>query len=189
MLPVRGGIYMISSPTANTTVQVGRDGVLVVDTQTAGLSDALLARNPQAVGQADPDDRQHDHRRRSHRRQCRAARSRDRSSPAATSATPRSTAPAARRSSPSKRAVAAGRQLVATPQAGRPTLISSRRRTCSSTASRCSSCTCRCAHSDGDSMVVFRRTDVISVGNIYTPGAIPSIDVERGGTIEGSSRR
>jgi len=41
------------------------------------------------------------------------------------------------------------------------------------------------AHSDGDSLVMFRRTDVISVGNIYTPGRYPVIDVERGGTIDG----
>jgi hypothetical protein len=41
------------------------------------------------------------------------------------------------------------------------------------------------AHSDGDSLVVFRRTDVISVGNIYTPGRYPIIDVDRGGTIDG----
>ena len=41
------------------------------------------------------------------------------------------------------------------------------------------------AHSDGDSLVMFRRTDVISVGNIFTPGRYPVIDVERGGTIDG----
>ena len=32
---------------------------------------------------------------------------------------------------------------------------------------------------------MFRRTDVISVGNIYIPGRYPVIDVERGGTIDG----
>ena len=62
VLPIRGGMYMISGPTSNTTVQVGRDGVLVVDTQTEALSDALLAADPHALRQADPDDRQHDDR-------------------------------------------------------------------------------------------------------------------------------
>ena len=38
---------------------------------------------------------------------------------------------------------------------------------------------------DGDTLVVFRRTDVISVGNIYTPDRYPVIDVARGGTIDG----
>jgi hypothetical protein len=41
------------------------------------------------------------------------------------------------------------------------------------------------AYSDGDSIVFFRRSDVISTGNIYTPGRYPVIDVERGGTMPG----
>lgn len=41
--PVRGGIYMIVGAGGNTTVQVGEHGVLVVDTKLAPASDALLA--------------------------------------------------------------------------------------------------------------------------------------------------
>jgi glyoxylase-like metal-dependent hydrolase (beta-lactamase superfamily II) len=41
------------------------------------------------------------------------------------------------------------------------------------------------AHTDGDSMVVFRRTDVISAGDVYTPDRYPVIDLERGGSING----
>ena len=41
--PVRDGIYMIVGAGGNTTVQVGDDGVLVVDTKLATASDALLA--------------------------------------------------------------------------------------------------------------------------------------------------
>jgi glyoxylase-like metal-dependent hydrolase (beta-lactamase superfamily II) len=41
--PVRDGIYMIVGAGGNTTVQVGDDGVLVVDTKLAAASDALLA--------------------------------------------------------------------------------------------------------------------------------------------------
>jgi glyoxylase-like metal-dependent hydrolase (beta-lactamase superfamily II) len=41
------------------------------------------------------------------------------------------------------------------------------------------------AITDSDSIVLFRRSDVISTGPIYTPGRYPVIDVERGGTIEG----
>ena len=40
---VRGGIYMIAGPSGNTTVQVGRDGVLVVDPPPANLAPAMLA--------------------------------------------------------------------------------------------------------------------------------------------------
>ena len=41
------------------------------------------------------------------------------------------------------------------------------------------------AHTDGDSIVYFRRSDVISTGDIYTPGRYPDIDVERGGSVQG----
>jgi glyoxylase-like metal-dependent hydrolase (beta-lactamase superfamily II) len=41
------------------------------------------------------------------------------------------------------------------------------------------------AHSDGDSIVFFRRSDVVSTGNIYTPGRYPVIDTTRGGSVTG----
>jgi glyoxylase-like metal-dependent hydrolase (beta-lactamase superfamily II) len=41
------------------------------------------------------------------------------------------------------------------------------------------------AHTDGDSLVLFRGSDVISTGDIFTPDAYPFIDVEHGGTVQG----
>jgi glyoxylase-like metal-dependent hydrolase (beta-lactamase superfamily II) len=41
------------------------------------------------------------------------------------------------------------------------------------------------AHTDGDSIVLFRRSDVISTGDIFTPERYPVIDVERGGSVQG----
>jgi cyclase len=41
------------------------------------------------------------------------------------------------------------------------------------------------AHTDGDSIVFFRRSDVISTGDIFTPGGYPVVDLERGGSING----
>lgn len=41
------------------------------------------------------------------------------------------------------------------------------------------------AHTDGDSLVFFRRSDVISVGDIFTPEHYPVIDAAKGGTING----
>jgi glyoxylase-like metal-dependent hydrolase (beta-lactamase superfamily II) len=41
------------------------------------------------------------------------------------------------------------------------------------------------AHSDGDSIVVFRGSDVIAAGDVYLTESYPIIDVERGGTING----
>jgi cyclase len=41
------------------------------------------------------------------------------------------------------------------------------------------------AHSDGDSMVHFRRSDVLATGDVFTPGRYPVIDLERGGSVQG----
>lgn len=41
------------------------------------------------------------------------------------------------------------------------------------------------AHSDGDSIVFFRRSDVVSTGDVFDTVTYPRIDVARGGTIQG----
>ena len=41
------------------------------------------------------------------------------------------------------------------------------------------------AHTDGDSMVFFRRSDVISTGDIFTTTSYPVIDLSAGGSIQG----
>ena len=41
------------------------------------------------------------------------------------------------------------------------------------------------AHTDGDSMVFFRRSDVISTGDIFVTNRYPIIDLQRGGNVQG----
>jgi cyclase len=41
------------------------------------------------------------------------------------------------------------------------------------------------ATTDGDSIVFFRRSDVISTGDVFAPGRYPSIDVAAGGSVQG----
>jgi len=41
------------------------------------------------------------------------------------------------------------------------------------------------AHTDGDSIVFFRRSDVLSTGDVFTPGSYPIIDLARGGSVKG----
>jgi cyclase len=41
------------------------------------------------------------------------------------------------------------------------------------------------AHTDGDSIVFFRRSDVVSTGDVFSTTGYPMIDLERGGTIQG----
>ena len=41
------------------------------------------------------------------------------------------------------------------------------------------------AHTDGDSIVFFRRSDVIATGDVFTPDRYPMIDLAKGGSING----
>jgi glyoxylase-like metal-dependent hydrolase (beta-lactamase superfamily II) len=41
------------------------------------------------------------------------------------------------------------------------------------------------AHTDGDSIVLFRGSDVISTGDIFTPDSYPFVDLANGGSIRG----
>jgi cyclase len=41
------------------------------------------------------------------------------------------------------------------------------------------------AHTDGDSVILFRGSDVVVTGDIFTPGGYPFIDVDRGGSVQG----
>jgi glyoxylase-like metal-dependent hydrolase (beta-lactamase superfamily II) len=42
------------------------------------------------------------------------------------------------------------------------------------------------AHTDGDSLVYFRHSEVIAAGNVFSTVSYPVIDVENGGSIQGS---
>jgi glyoxylase-like metal-dependent hydrolase (beta-lactamase superfamily II) len=41
------------------------------------------------------------------------------------------------------------------------------------------------AHTDGDVFVFFRGSDVVSVGDVYAPDTYPKIDLARGGSVQG----
>jgi len=43
VFPVQGNVYMIVGPGGNTTVQVGKEGIVVVDTQTAAAAPQVMA--------------------------------------------------------------------------------------------------------------------------------------------------
>ena len=42
------------------------------------------------------------------------------------------------------------------------------------------------AHTDGDTMVYFRFSDVLATGDVFVPGGYPVIDLERGGSLQGT---
>ena len=41
------------------------------------------------------------------------------------------------------------------------------------------------AHTDGDSLVFFRGSDVVSAGDVFTPETYPIVDLDNGGSVQG----
>ncbi len=183
VLPVQGNIYMIVGPGGNITVQVGKDGVLLVDTMFAPLAQRIAAEikklsdkpiryiidthvHGDHVGGNEPLQKM-----------------------GATGASPvagggatviahenvlnRMTKPVTGSTTPPPQAGLPNDEYF-TPDKdfffnGEAVIIYHEPN----------------AHTDGDSIVFFRRSDVISAGDIFTPERYPFIDIDRGGTVNG----
>jgi cyclase len=177
ILPVQGNIYMLIGAGGNSTVQVGKDGVLIVDTQYAPMAPKIMAaiRTLSAMsvkyiinthvhtdhtggngalaklggGGAMPRIIANDH------------------------VLNRMTVPPA-----------AGQQAVA--EADWPNdeyFTASKDFFFNNEAVVVYHLPA--AHTDGDSIVFFRRSDVISTGDIFSPGGYPFLDLARGGSVQG----
>ena len=178
LLPVQGNTYMLAGAGGNTTLQVGKDGVLVVDTQYAEMAPKILSEirklsDKPIVWMVNTHIDQ-DH-----------------------SGGNAALAKLGRGPGPRPRIIAHENVLnrmtlrvpnqppvpdealpddeYGTPQKdlffnGEAVVIYHMPR----------------AHTDGDSIVFFRRSDVVSVGDIFTPDQWPAIDLARGGSVEGT---
>jgi glyoxylase-like metal-dependent hydrolase (beta-lactamase superfamily II) len=191
VLPAQGNVYMIAGPGGNTTVQAGREAVVVVDTQTAEASAELLATIGELSSKpirhiiltsADP-----------HHTGGNAALSRagvyvrllDAFDPRGldTSAAivghinvllrmsgpPGEVSPIPSDAWPTDTYFTGGWEFYVNEEAVRLIHVPE-------------------AHTDGDTIVFFRRSDVVSTGDIYNTDRYPRFDVERGsitGVIEG----
>jgi cyclase len=189
VLPVQGNVSMLTTSGGNVTVQVGKNGVVLVDAPPAELADPALAEirklSPRAI-----------------RHIIQTSASMDR-----IGGTAALMGPAGARGLP----LGAGLFGFGAREASRPNVAAH-----DNVLNRLSSATpavapgllatmtyflptldlyandeaivvyhVPAAHTDGDSIVFFRRSDVISTGNIFTPNRYPVIDTERGGTVKG----
>ncbi|HLQ76466.1 MAG TPA: MBL fold metallo-hydrolase [Terriglobia bacterium] len=176
-LPVQGNVYMLAGPGGNTTVQIGADGVLVVDTQTDAMAPNVLAAirklSDKPVLWVINTDIHPEH-------------------TGGNEALPRLAA-----TGTGQRARIIAHQnvlnrMTALPAASRPAQALWPNdeyflpwKDFSFNGEPVFVYHVDAAHTDGDSIVLFRRSDVVSTGDIFTPGHYPVIDLQNGGGMQG----
>jgi glyoxylase-like metal-dependent hydrolase (beta-lactamase superfamily II) len=173
---VQGNVYMVVGAGANIAVQVGPDGILVVDTGAAGTSDKVLA----AIREVAPADREirwlvnttfrPDHTG-GNEPMAKAGRTVNGNVAAivahenvAARMLENGVPDTAR---PYNTFFEAGRDF---PFNGEPIVIMHP----------------ESANTDTDAMVMFRRSDVIATGDIFRTDSYPVIDVQNGGSVQGT---
>jgi glyoxylase-like metal-dependent hydrolase (beta-lactamase superfamily II) len=188
VLPAQGNVFMIVGPGGNSTVQIGHEAVVVVDTQPAAASDELLAAiaklsskpirfiintsvdlehtgGNEAVSHAGTYVRLID------TFDPRGSRS-DAAIIAHVNVLGRMSAPTGTKALvapgawPSDTYFTEGWELFVNGEALQLIHVPA-------------------AHTDGDTIVFFRRSDVIATGDIYNTARYPRFDAEKGGSVAG----
>jgi cyclase len=181
---IREGLHLLVGPGANTTVQIGRDGVLVVDPQTGATAAPLLAAirglsdKPVRfiVNTSGDDDHIGGNEAIAKSGQTIAGGN---TRPATVTGT--GGAPVFAHENVVNWLSARGTAAAALPTDS----YFVKQKDMFVNGEAVQLLHARAAHSDGDTMVFFRRSDVISTGDVFTPDRYPVIDLARGGSIEG----
>jgi cyclase len=184
ILPVQGNVYMLVGPGGNVTVQIGSEGVLLVDTQSAEMSDKVLA----AVRKL--SDKPIRYILNTHVHPDHTGGNENLAKAGA------SLQGGANFMGRTARIVAhvnvydrLNGQLggdAATPIASWPTdTFTTEQKDMFFNGEAVQLFHQPSAHTDGDSLVFFRRSDVINTGDIFVTTSYPIIDSQRGGSING----
>jgi glyoxylase-like metal-dependent hydrolase (beta-lactamase superfamily II) len=190
VVPVRGGVYMLVGAGGNTTIQVGGDGVMVVDTQFAPLGAKLLAAI-RSISAAPIRYVVNTHVHGDHiggnEAISKAGRTRAGGNVVGDlGAAATATAGIIAHENVLKRLSQPAPGQPQVPFAAWPTeTYAVRKRELLFNDEAVQIIHQPGAHTDGDSVVFFRRSDVVAAGDLFTTVMYPFIDVANGGTING----
>ncbi|HEY7335893.1 MAG TPA: MBL fold metallo-hydrolase [Bryobacteraceae bacterium] len=177
VLPVQGNVYMLVGGGGNITVQAGKDGILLVDTGLAQLAPKIIAAlRTISTGPVRYIVDTHVHADHVGGNEALAKLGKDNAPPGF----------------PRIIAGLAVQERMAEPAPGDPPAALWPNDTYSTPSKDLSFNNeavvvyhIPAAHTDGDSIVFFRRSDVLSAGDIFTPDRYPFIDLNRGGSVQG----
>jgi glyoxylase-like metal-dependent hydrolase (beta-lactamase superfamily II) len=188
VLPVQGNVYMLAGAGGNIAVQVGEDGVLLVDTGLAQFSEKVMAAIRQISDKpirfiinthADPDHTG------GNERLAKAGRKMGGGLLVGGTAGADGAMVIAHEQVLNAMSAPTGK-TPPTPVAAWPTDAYPREsKEVYANAEGISLFHPPAAHTDGDSIVYFRRSDVVVTGDIFTTTGYPVIDVEHGGSFSG----
>jgi glyoxylase-like metal-dependent hydrolase (beta-lactamase superfamily II) len=188
-MPVQGNVHVIIGPGANITVQVGTLGVVLVDTGTAQNADAVLTTlrqlSPRPVRHIINTHSHADHVGGNEKIGASGAPISGRGVAQVGAGTAPRAEIIAHEETLNRMSAPAGTQAP-TPVAAWPTsTFSSKHKEFYYNGEGIQIVHVPAAHTDGDSLVFFRRSDVIATGDLYSTVSYPIIDAQRGGTITG----
>jgi cyclase len=188
VLPAQGNVFMVAGSDGNTTVQVGHEAVVVVDTQTAAVSDELLAAIAKLSSKPirhiinTSADAEHTGGNEALSRAGTYVRLIDTFDPRGASSDAAIIAHVnvlGRMSSPT------GTKALAAAAAWPSDTYFTEDWALFVNGEALQLIHAPNAHTDGDTIVFFRRSDVISTGDIYSTSRYPRFDAEQGGSVAG----